>query len=41
MLARSMGINGIKAETKEQAVEAAKMLVHTTEAFLVDLDTCE
>lgn len=40
-LARSMGINGIKAETKEQAVEVAKMLVHTTEAFLVDLDTCE
>ncbi len=36
-LARSMGITGMKAETLEQAAEAAEKLVHSEQAFLVDL----
>ncbi len=36
-LARSMGIAGMKAETQEQAAEAAEKLVRLEQAFLVDL----
>ena len=38
-LARSMGVDGIKAETPKQAADAAKMLLQAKEAFLVDLNT--
>ncbi len=36
-LARSMGIAGMKAQTQEQAAEAAEKLVRSEQAFLVDL----
>ncbi len=38
-LARSMGIDGIAAETREQAKEAAEKMLCAKDAFVVDLNT--
>ena len=38
-LARSMGIDGIAAQTREQAKEAAEKMVCAKDAFVVDLNT--
>lgn len=38
-LARSMGMEGIRVETPEQAAAAAEKLVYSKEPFLVDLNT--
>jgi len=38
-LARSMGIDGIKVDTKEQAADAAKKLIQSKQPFIVDLNT--
>lgn len=40
-LARSMGVEGMKAETPEQAKEAAKAMLTANGPFLVDLNTGE
>lgn len=38
-LARSMGIDGIRVETPEQASDAAEKLLFSKESFIVDLNT--
>lgn len=40
-MAKAMGVDGVKAETPEQAVEAAMRMMSSEGAFLVDLKTAD